>query len=611
MTARFGWLRQGRTAYLAAIIAGVLFSFACSPASVAFREGRKAEEQRDYDSAVIHFEKALQTQPNNPHYLIYAKDARMKASALHAERGNHLLAEGQPEAAAAEFQKAVSVNPGNQAAAQRLQGILLKQSAAASKRTRAIQHAMEQEQQARGGAGGIQLQPLPAAPIAHLRISSDSRRVFETLAKLAGINVVFYYDFQPKSISLDLSNVTLSDALHAAAAESNVFWKPISRNTILIIPDTPVNRRELESQELKTIYLQNPVTPADRTAILTAVKQVAGVQKAFENPDTNSITVYDSPEKVAAAEDLIHNLDRGKAEVLISVTVLEADKDRLRDLGLAPVPLSGSTLAAVGLTPPASSSTATSTPGTPSTSTSVALNELSRLKTSNFSIALPGVIANALLTDSRTHILENPEIRATAGEDAKLNIGSSIPIATGSFGIPTAGAIGASGTGFGLLANTQFQYRDVGVIMDITPDVAANGDIVLKAKITISAEGAPVNIGGIEEPTFTQREVDHTIRLKEGEVSLLGGLIQTQTNRIVSGLPGLADIPILKYFFSTQSFETIDNEVLIMLTPRVIRLPEPLEASDSGMAAPPAGSGGAGAAPVAPAAPGTSRGVSR
>ncbi|MGH9327790.1 MAG: type II secretion system protein GspD, partial [Terriglobia bacterium] len=216
----------------------------------------------------------------------------------------------------------------------------------------------------------------------------------------------------------------------------------------------------------------------------------------------------------------------------------------------------------------------------------------------------PGVIANALLTDSNTHILENPEVRATAGEEAHLDIGERVPIATGSFGIPTATSISSAG-GFGLLANTQFQYQDVGVIMDITPNVAANGDIILKSKITISAEGAPVNIGGIEEPTFTQREVEHTVRLKEGEVSLLGGLIQTQTVKNVSGLPGLADIPVLKYLFSTQSYETIDNEVMIMMTPRLIRLPEPLVASDTRTSPPPAGSqaGSAAATPSHPPQP--------
>ncbi|MGH9327934.1 MAG: tetratricopeptide repeat protein, partial [Terriglobia bacterium] len=381
MKGRLTWLKAGRGAWLAAVVTGVLLCIGCSPASVAFREGRKAEEQNDYDNAVIHFQKALQYQPNNAHFLIYDRVARSKASILHEQRGRRLLAEGQPDAAAGEFQKAISIDPGNQAAGQELQSILLKQSAAATRREQAIRKSMERAEAAQG-ATGVKLQPLPQQAITHLQLSADSRRVFETLAKLAGINVVFYYNFQPKPVSLDLSNVTIGQALRAAAAEADVFWKPISHNTLLIIPDTPSNRRELEPQVLRTIYLQNPLTPTDRTAILTAVEHVTGVIKAFENPDTNSITIYDTPEKVAAAEKLIHDLDRGKAEVLINVTVLEADRDRLRDLGLSPVPISGDTMAAIGLTPPAASST-TSSPSTTPTS-SVGLNQLGKLTTGQF-----------------------------------------------------------------------------------------------------------------------------------------------------------------------------------------------------------------------------------
>ncbi len=541
----------------------------CSPATIAFREGQKAERQKDYDSAVIDFQKALKYQPANSRLLLYEKQARTEASIFHAKQGEQLLAENRPDAASGEFQKAVSIDPSNMAAAQNLQRIMLQQSARKLRHEQAVRNVMEREE-ASQTALGVQLKPLPSEPIAHLHLSADSRTVFETLGKLAGINVVFYYDFQPKPVSLDLSTVTIQEALQAAADEAAVFWKPISRNTILVIPDTPGNRRNLEAQVMKTVYLQNPATAADRTAILTAVKQVVGVQKAYENPDSNSITLYDTPEKVTAATALIHDLDRGKAEVLVQVTVLEADKDRLNDLGLAPVPLSGTTatMAAIGL------NSAPSSASGGATAPVLALNELGRLSTGNFSIALPGVIANALLSDTRTHILQNPEIRVTAGDTARLRIGQRVPFATGSFGVPTAGVVNSGTSSFGLLANTQFQYQDVGVNLDITPDVAANGDIILNTKIDISAVGTPSNIGGVEEPTFTQRSIEHVIRLKEGEVSLLGGLMQTQTTHTVSGLPGLGDVPILKYFFTTQSFETTDEEILIMMTPHVVRLPD-------------------------------------
>ncbi|HEV2419723.1 MAG TPA: hypothetical protein VGX94_18145 [Terriglobia bacterium] len=571
------------TAWLPFILALILLMAACNPASVAFREGRKAEEQKDYDSAVIHFDQALKYQPQNTHYMIWSKDARAKASAAHYDRGRQLLAQNRPADAAAEFQKAVGIDPSNEAAGQELRNILLAQSTAQQQRQAALSRAMEQEEQPET-SGEVKLKALSQTPIAHLHLSADSRNVFETLGKLAGLNVVFYYSFHPETISLDLSNVTILQALQAAADEAHAFWVPVTPNTVMIAPDSAATRRELEPKVLKTVYLRNPSTTQTSQSLVQAVKQLmqasggGDIMQAYQDPVTNSITLYDTPERVAKAAQIIHNLDRGKAEVLIQVSVIEADRDRLRDLGLAPVPLSGvgngDTLGAVGLNPTAvpssSGATTTSLP-------LIGLNKLGKLSTGDFSIELPGVIANALMSDQRTHILQNPEVRATAGEEATLTIGQSVPLATGSFGIPTAGTTGTATGGFGLLANTQFTYKDVGVVLKLTPYVAGNGDVILKSDVEISALGTPTNIGGIEQPTFTKRTVDHTIRVREGESSLLGGLIQTQTTNTVSGLPGLADIPVLKYLFSTTEVHTVDEEVMIMMTPHVIRLPNALE----------------------------------
>lgn len=574
-----------RTVVLALALAMVMVWAGCSPAGVAFREARQAEEQKDYDSAVIHYDQALKYQPNNSQYLIGAKNARSESADAHLQQGRRLLAQNQPEAAAAEFQKAVAIDPGNEAAGQELQKVLLAQSTAQQQRQAALSHAMQREDETRS-SGAVTLKPLPPQPISHLHLSADSKNVFETLGKLAGLNVIFYYSFRPGNISLDLSNVTILQALKAAADEAHVFWVPATPNTIMIAPDSPADRRELEPKVLRTVYLQNPSTAQTSNSLVQAVKQLmqasgTDIMQAYEDTATNSITLYDTPERVARAAQIIHNLDRGKAEVLIQVSVIEADRDRLRDLGLAPVPLSGvgngNTLAAVGLNP----TTVTSSSGSTTTSVPViGLNRLGKLSTGDFGIELPGVIANALMSDQRTHILQDPEVRATAGEPATLTIGQSVPLATGSFGIPTAGTTGTAAGGFGLLANTQFTYKDVGVVLKLTPYVAGNGDVILKSDVEISALGTPTNIGGIEQPTFTKRTVEHTIRVKEGESSLLGGLIQTQTTNTVSGLPGLASIPILKYLFSTTEVQTTDQEVMIMMTPHVVRLPDALEASN-------------------------------
>ncbi len=556
--------------------ATLLLCLSCGPGDAAFRQGRKAELRKDYDTAVIDFEKALQYEPENPHYLIHDKQARTKASLFHLKQGRRLLVENRPEEAAGEFQKAVGVDPTNEAAAQELTKLLAAQAAAKAERQKAIQEALKSQQDAPAPVG-VQLKPFPAEPYPHIHFAgSDSRKVFETLGKLAGLNVAFSSDFQPKPLPLDLTNIKLEDVFHVAALSANVFWKTITPNTILIIPDSPPNRTKYEDEVLRTYHLANPVaTDADRTAMVTTLKQVLRSQNITDNKDTNSIIIRDTPEKVTAAEEIIRSLDLGKAEVLVDVTILEANRDRMRNLGLSPVPLTGSTYLALGFTP---RGTTGGTTGTQATA-SLPLNRLQHLSAADFSLVLPGVVANALLSDTQTRILQNPELRVTDGMKATLKIGTRYPYATGSF-LPSfgGGITGGTTTGgaanVGLLASTQFQYQDVGVNLEITPHLSASGEVTLHASIEISSVGANVQVGGITEPSFGQRKIEHDIRLKEGEVSLLGGLIQRQENRTVSGLPVVGQIPVLRYLFSTESRDFMNTEVLIMLAPHVIRLPE-------------------------------------
>ncbi len=578
MMGGFWRFMPGRAIVWALAAATVLFSFGCSSSSIAFKQGLRAEEAKDYDNAVIDFQNALKTQPGNPAYLLHERNARTLAAIHHYQRGRELLAEHRVNDAAGEFQTAVSIDPSNEAAAQELRRLLAEQAAAKSRQQNALRQVMEARERAET-AGAVELKPLPPGVIPVLDISGNSEDVFMALGKIAGINVAFYHDFQPRTISLNLESVTIGAALTTAAAEAGVFWKAITPNTILIVPDTPDNRRRLGTQVLRTVYLRNPSLQAqDSMALLTAVKQVIGVTvKAEFNQEANAIVLYGDQNDVNAAASLIHSLDRGEPEVLVDVSVLEADEDNLRDLGLAPVPISGtSTIGALGFNP--STVTSGGTPYLP-------LNQLGKLTSGDFSVVLSGFEANALLNNSNTKILDNPQVRVTAGQKATLNIGEKIPYATGSFGVPEAGT---TSTSYGLLANTQFQYMNVGVNLVIQPEVAANGDIVISTKIDVSSLGTPENIGGIEEPVVNQRDIEHVIRLKEGEASLLGGLLSTTTNEAVSGLPGLGSIPIVRYLFSTEQHEIIKQEVVIMMTPYIIRLPGAEAASAFDQPPPPA-----------------------
>ena len=542
---------------------------ACGGGSdVAYREGHKAEQRRDWDSALVNYEKALQSNPANALYLLHEKQARNQASLLHLKNGQRLLKEGHSEQATAEFQKAATIDPSNEAAVKELSQLLAKQAETRRAHEAAVQKALRSHEESSSTAT-VQIQPLPQEPLAHFRISADSRRVIETLGKLANLNVVFASDFRPSPISIDLTDVKIEDALRIVAQQTKSFWKVETPNTILVIPDNPNNRRDYEEEVVKTIYLSNPQAAADRTAITTALKQVLGLQRIIDNPDSNCIIIRDTPAKVAAAEQLVHDLDRGKAEILIQIEIVEADRDRIRDLGLTPATIDSSGnvtpgLAAAGVFSPSTASSSSS-----STATTVQLGSLSYR---DYAAVLPSVYATAVLNDSKTHILQSPQVRVTDGQTAKLKIGSRVPYATGSF-LPSLTSTSSTSSS-SLLASTQFQYQDVGVNLELTPHLLASGEVALHAKIEISSLGADVTVGGVSEPTFGQRVIEHDIRLREGEVNLLGGLLQSTETAQVQGVPGLGSLPVLHYFFSEDHKEVSDVEVLVMLTPRIIRLPD-------------------------------------
>jgi general secretion pathway protein D len=551
---------KGRVALVMAL-AGLLVSTACAPGNVYFQKGRKAEARKDWDTALINYERAVQSRPANSDYQLQEAHARMEASLFHLEQGKDYLRQQRVSAATGEFQKAVSIDPSNQAARQELDRLLSKEVAAKKARERGLKQAIAASERQQPDTS-LELKPLPKEPLTHFRISADSKRVYETLCKLAGLNVAFTSDFQAQPVSMDLNNVTIDNALHVLALQTHTFWKVVTSNTILVVPDNPANRRDYQTDVLKTVYLDNSLKAADRTAITTALKQILGIQKIIDNPSANAIIIRDSPEKVKEAVDLIHDLDHGKAEIMIDVTVLEADADRVRELGLTPATISptGSItngFQGAGVYSPLSAATLAG---------HIGLND--------YGLVVPSAIANAILNDSSTNIMQNPEIRVTDGDMATLKIGSRIPYATGSFGLPTAGTTGTTGTGLGLVSNTQFQFQDVGVNVELTPHLLPDGEIAIHAKIDISSVQPSVNIAGVSEPTFGQRQIEHDIRLEEGETSVLGGLLQTTDSTTVSGVPGLASIPGLKYLFSDTKHEKVKTDVLIMLTPRIVRLPE-------------------------------------
>jgi general secretion pathway protein D len=252
------------------------------------------------------------------------------------------------------------------------------------------------------------------------------------------------------------------------------------------------------------------------------------------------------------------------------MAVLEVDQDLLRNIGLQlpgsiGVQLQSSTASTTGTT--STTSTTDTTSSTTSTSSGLTLNDLGNLNATNFGISIGAATLNMLLTNSDSRVLQNPQIRAVDGEKATLKIGSKVPIATGSFS-PGAGIAAA---GISPLVSTQFSYQDVGVNIEMQPTIHYDGDISMKLHITVSSIANYVNLGGISQPVIANQELQQNIRMKEGQANLLGGILQHSKALTIAGTPGLGEIPLLKYLFSSQQTETKNTEIVFVLIPHLVR----------------------------------------
>src|SRR6202140_3307432 len=420
-------------------------------------------------------------------------------------------------------------------------------------------------------AGPPQVQPLSRAPI-NMKATNDSKAVFEAIGKLAGLTIIFDPDFTSRRISVELTDVTLEQALNITSLESKAFWRPVTSNIIFVVPDQPQKRKDYEEEVVKTFYLHNTVLPQELTEIVTSIRQLLDLRRVQQINAQNAIVIRDTPDRVLLAGKIIDDIDKAKPEVVIQVAVMEARRDRMRNVGITPPTSISATFANPGTT-----ATTTTTSGSSSTTTTTnpaaTISQLisdPHIFTNGYSITVPGASASFLMTDTSTQILDDPEIRVVDGQTAKLRIGDRIPVATGSF----QAGIGATGTGaLNPLVNTQFQYLDVGVNVDVTPRIHPDHEISMKVNIVVSSVTGQQNIGGINQPIISQRSIEHDIRLKDGEVNVLGGLMEQTDTNTMTGLPGLSRTPGFRYLFGNNVVDHEKDEILIVLIPHIVRMP--------------------------------------
>jgi general secretion pathway protein D len=535
---RTGWMKVGLLLVALTVAAG------CA-AQRAYQRAEKDGKRENWDAAVLGYSKALALDPGNTRYGVALERAKLKASAVHFEKGKRYARGKQWELAAAEYQQTLLLNPGNQHAQNELDRAMVQ----IRRRTDGPSELEAIKERARREA----LAPPKLSPKSNIPILLQFRdqpvgKILESISKASQINFIFddKVDLN-KPMTIDIGNVTMEKALDILMLQTKNFYKVIDENTLLIAPDQRQKRQELEDQVIRTFYLSNGETKQ----VVSVLRTLLNARQVAENDTLNAVTIKDTPDKVAIAERIVNANDKSKGEIIVDVELLEINRTTAQNLG---IDLSSKTL----------------TLQFGDGEERLELNNLSSLKQKgNWTIGpIPTVIVNFLKTDSDSKVIAKPQVRVTEGEKAEVLIGNRVPIPTTSFN--TSQTIGGN-----IVPITSFTYQNVGITLGIEPRVHHNKEITLKVKTEVSQIAGVVEVeNGAPQPIIGTRQIETTIRLRDGETNLLAGLIRREDQDSRSGIPGLIDTPGLGRVFSNNNTSTQESDIILTLTPYIVRIPD-------------------------------------
>jgi general secretion pathway protein D len=561
-------------------------------AGKAFRQGDQAMRAGDLDQAVAEYRKAVQAAPDNATYKISLQRAMQTDSRAHLDKAREFEKQDQLEAALGEYKAATEYDPSNRLASSKVAELdrIIRDRIEASRPKPAIQAMRER---ARAASAEPILNPASREPL-NLHFTNVSLRdILNAIGAAHGISVSFDREFADRAATVSLDGIALEPALNQIMTMNQLSYKVLGDKSIFVFQDTPPKHAQYDDQVIRTFYLSH----ADSTEvqqILSTIIRLPGiaVQPAIAgNKTANTITVRGTTSVVGILEKIIEQNDKPRAEVVIDVEILEVDRSRTKNYGLN---LSEYALGAIFSPESSPSSTTTAstggtgaTGGTGTTSTNTGtstgpsavrspapfnLNTISRgVSTSDFYLAVPTAIVRFLESDTNTKIIAKPQLRGAEGTKLTLNVGNSIPVISTSYTpIATGGA--------GVNPLSSYQYKDVGVNIDMTPTVTLDGDIRLDLTLDNSQVGPDTSVGGVTVPSFVQRKVSTRLRLRDGESNLLAGLLQTIDTKGVSGFPGLVHVPFLSSLFASNTVTNNQSEVVMLLTPHIVRTHEITEA---------------------------------
>lgn len=536
-----------RKATAAALMLAVAFSVGCA-AQRAYRDAERDARRENWDAAVLGYSKAAALDPGNTRYGVALERAKLKASAQHFQKGKRYALGQQWELAAAEFQHTLLLNPGNQHAQTELERALVQ----VRRRTDGPSEMERLQEKARREAlAPPKLDPKGNIPILLQFRDQPVGKILESISKASQINFIFddKVDLN-KPMTIDIGNVTLEKALDILMLQTKNFYKVIDENTLLIAPDNRQKRQELEDQVIRTFYLSN----AETKQVVAVLRTLLNARQVAENDGLNAVSIKDTPDKVAIAERIVASNDKSKGEIIVDVELLEINRTVAQNLGLD---LSTKTMSLQFRTG----------------DNRVPINNLETLRLQgNWTLGvIPSVVINFLKSDTDSKTIAKPQLRVTEGEKAEILIGDRVPIPTTSFN--TANTLNQ-----GIVPITSYTYQNVGITLKLEPRVHHNKEITLKAEVEVSQiAGEVCSTQGQSQqcqPIIGTRQIQTTIRLRDGETNLLAGLIRREDSDTRSGIPGLLDTPGLGRIFGNTNTRRTETDIVLTLTPYIVRIPD-------------------------------------
>ena len=553
------------------------------PKSVISKQDRKAADKEfksaldlqragKPEDALVAVTKALKLVPGNLEFITTGEMLRQQIVGGHLEQGNRLAAAGDTSGAIERFRAALAIDPQNAYVAQRLHDVAPPDDDPDHKHVLELLASVDQ----------INLQPAPGKKSFHLQ--GDTRQVYTQIGTAFGVFMQFDQNLNSRTLRFDLDNVDFSTATEIAGKMTKTFWAPVSSHEAMVASDTLETRKQYERMALRTFYVGNVSSQTDLNDLVNVMRNIFDMKLVSIQPGKNTITVRAPREQVEVAASLLDNLMDAKPELMLDVKEYEIDTDRLRDMGLN-LPTSfqvfniPSEIRRV-LGPDAQTvidelnNTGTIDPS------KISASDLSNLAGSPLlapflvfgkglgltGITVPSISARLAMSSSTSTSLEHMTLRAIDGEPATFMVGTRFPIVSSTFSnvaISTRGQVQVGNT-------PQFTYEDLGITLKTTPHYHSNGDVTMVIDLHIQGLGT-LQINSI--PDITTRSYTGTITVHDGEQSMIMGSLSEQELLSTQGLPVLSLLPGLKTFLSKNSKERIHNELLIVITPHIVRKP--------------------------------------